>query len=68
MRIGYRKVESMENYITVSFWMLLVSICLRGFTMLFGSYPVKVEKTLGQEVFGAMLNIGFAVWAGTLIF
>ena len=56
----------MDLYIKVSFWSLIAGLVLRAVLMC-GEYPRTSQTTLGTDVVGALSRIGFAVWAGLLL-
>lgn len=58
----------MELYIQVSFWMAAVGIVLRMIIVANASYPRTTETSLGSDLIQVITTIGFAFWAGSLIF
>lgn len=58
----------MELYIKVSFWIGAVALVLRLLLMCVATYPRQQEYSLGSDVAAVILQIGFGVWAGILLF
>ena len=58
----------METYITVSFWMGLFAVVINLLTILNGSFPLKIQVTLGRKTVEVLAQAGFIVWAGFLLF
>ena len=58
----------MKTYVLVSFYLSTLGFLLRMLDIATQPYPRTRKITIGFEVFAALLGLGFAVWAGVLIF
>ena len=58
----------MEIYIKVSFWLGLLGVGVNMITLLVGEFPKKSEVTLGETLFKILVGVGFAVWAGIILY
>lgn len=51
-----------DVYLTVSFWMGVVAIALRGLCLCGATYPRTPKHSVGSDVFSLMVSIAFLVW------
>lgn len=58
----------MKSYIMVSFIMGCICISIRMLFILCLKYPRTTKSTLSSDVGVMLTSIGFAIWAGVLIF
>lgn len=58
----------MEDFIFVLFWLYIITIVLNMLTLGFAHFPIKREDTIGSVLFRILVSVGFAVWAGILIY
>ena len=58
----------MEIYIKVSFWLGLLGVGVNMIMLLVGKFPKKHEVTLGETLFKILVGVGFAVWAGIILY
>jgi hypothetical protein len=58
----------MRTYILISFWIGIVGMVIRVLIMAVREYPYKKTVSLGEEVAGCLLSLGFIIWAGLLLF
>ncbi len=58
----------MIDFIFISFWLYIVSIVLNMLNLGFASFPIKREDTIGNVLFRILVSVGFAVWAGFLLY
>ena len=66
--IKLKKGSVMELYIQISFWLGIAGISINMIGLLMSEFPQTKEKTIGEVLFQIILGIGFAVWAGSLIY
>lgn len=58
----------MEMYITISFWMGIFAITVNMIRLMAGNLPKVRTDTVGGITAHVLVSIGFAVWAGFLLF
>ena len=58
----------METYVTVMFWLSVISLCLRGLLLSISRYPRTNTASLGADLVSFLVNAGFMAWAGMLLF
>jgi hypothetical protein len=59
---------NMETYIQVSFWLGITALVINMIRIAAVDYPNPKVETLGGKVFEVLINAGFLVWAGFLLF
>ncbi len=57
----------MELYITVLFWMLVIGAICKVIVVSIAEYPRKEKTSIGFDLVILIKTIGFAVWAGILL-
>ena len=55
----------MSDFITVYFWLALISILLRVVTLGWGDYPREISR--GIEAASIILSLPFVAWAAYLL-
>ena len=58
----------MYTYIMVSFIAGIIGIIIRLMIMSIAKYPRTSKTSLGTDVACTMIALGFALWAGILLF
>lgn len=57
----------MKTYILVSFCLGIFGFILTGLVMTVSSYPRKLSKSLGSDLFTLAIQMGFTLWAAWLL-
>ena len=57
----------MEVYVTVSFWIGIIALLIRGGIMSTAIYPRTEKKSIGADLFAILIQTGFVVWCAFLL-
>lgn len=58
----------MELYIQVAFWIHLIAVGVRAVNICVCTYPRVEKNSIGADMITLLLGIGFATWAGFLLY
>ena len=58
----------METFVKFYFWWHVVDIAICATAMCFVKYPRTPKYTIGNDMLKLMTLIGFAIWAGFLLY